>query len=147
MTIYRLLSEIQKKHLKEGITINPPASIQSIKAFERKIGFNLPGDFIEFYSICNGFECEEHMFNMKKLEDITDFKVDYGSNWFHFSDYLISSDFWSLRGGENHYEIFNLADIEVVLTSSLNEFLERYLKGGVFDAGGLYDWHEEMKSK
>ncbi|RQO75230.1 hypothetical protein DBR43_07670 [Pedobacter sp. KBW06] len=147
MTMYRLISEIQLKHLKEGITINPAASIQSIEAFERKIGFRLPEDFIEFYSVCNGFECEEHMFNVKKLEEITDFQVDYGSNWFHFSDYLVSSDFWSLRVFENRYEIFNVADVEIILTSSLKEFLERYLKGDIFEPEGLYYWHEEIRLK
>lgn len=133
--------------MKEGITINPPASIQSMEAFQIRLGFKLPEDFVNFYSICNGFDCEADMFTIKKLEEVMDCKMDYGNNWFHFSNYLLSCDSWSLRIFENHYEIFNLAEAEIVLTSSLNEFLERYLKGDIFDAGGLYEWHEEMKSK
>ena len=53
---------------------------------------------------------------------------------------------WSLRKtGNADYEIFNTGDVEIVLTSSLHEFLQRFLQGTVFEKDGLYDWQEKLK--
>ena len=146
MTTREIILAIEKKHKENGITISPPATEREIQNFERKIGFELPADFKEFYSICNGFECTEDIFKMIPLEDVLRYNQDYGKTWFHFAEYMIYSDMWSLRKRDNgKYEIFNKSDIEVVLTSSLHEFLQRFLQGNVFDKGGLYDWHEEVK--
>jgi len=141
-----VIAAIYQKHKDYGITLNPPASEQEIQEFERKIGFSLPVDFKEFYSICNGFECTEDIFKMVSLEDALLHEQDYGKNWFYFADYMIYCDTWSLRKKDNgRYEIFNRGETEIVLTTSLLEFLERFLQGNVFDKGGLYDWQEELK--
>jgi cell wall assembly regulator SMI1 len=63
MTIKELILAIAEKHSEAGITVNLPASSDDILRFEGKIGFSLPNDFREFYSICNGFSCEEDIFN------------------------------------------------------------------------------------
>ena len=145
MTIGELISEIELKHRLSGITINPPASEVEIKVFEQKLGFELPADFKQFYSLCNGFECTEDIFKMVSLQDALQYEQDYGENWFHFAEYMIYSDMWSVRVESNaQYEIFN-KDMEIVLSSSLKEFLQRFLQGNVFDKGGLYDLQEERK--
>ena len=146
MTIKEVISAIKQKHREYGITLNPPASALEIENFEKQSGFKLPEDFKEFYSICNGFECTEDIFRMIPIDEVLRRKGDYGNNWFHFAEYMIYSDMWSLRKRDDgEFEIFNKGEIEVVLTSSLQEFLERFLQGDVFGKGGLYDWHEEKK--
>ena len=67
MTAKELISAIEARHKKSGIIINPPASHSRIQNFEKKLGFELPPDFKEFYSICNGFECNEDIFEMIAL--------------------------------------------------------------------------------
>lgn len=137
-----IISAIAQKHKESGITINPPASESDIDRFEKKIGFELPADFKQFYSICNGFECNENIFRMISLDSALKYPQDYGSDWFHFAEYMIYSDVWSLRRKDDGtYEIFNKEANEAILTSSLQEFLIRFLKGNVFKKGGLYDWH------
>ena len=107
----------------------------------------MPTDFKEFYLICNGFECTEGIFKIIALNDALRYEQDYGKDWFHFAEYMIYSDMWSLRRKEdNKYEVFNKGETEVMLTSSLQEFLEHFLQGNVFEQGGLYDWHEELKA-
>jgi len=64
MTIKEIISAIEQKHMETGITFNPPATETEIQSFESQIGFELPADFRMFYLICNGFACEEDIFNM-----------------------------------------------------------------------------------
>jgi hypothetical protein len=33
---------------------------------------------------------------------------------------------------------------DIILTNSFTEFLRRFLRGGVFETGGLYDWRDEI---
>jgi hypothetical protein len=146
MSMNQLIRDIERKHRQSGIKIKPPATDALIQAFELRVGFSLPADFKEFYSICNGFECEEDIFSMVALDDILNYEMDYGQNWFHFAEYLIYSDMWSLRKLHNgQHEIFNESE-NIILSTSLHEFLFRFLVGNVFDKGGLYDWHEEKKA-
>ncbi len=148
MTLNELISAIKIKHSESGITINPPATVADIHNFENSIGFELPSDFKEFYSICNGFECSEDIFKMITLEDALLNEQGHGADWYHFAEYMIYSDTWSLRiKQDGQYKIFNEGETEIILSSSLHEFLERYLKGNVFAKGGLYEWHEELKPK
>jgi hypothetical protein len=143
-----LLNSIAQKHQSSGIEIRPPVTSSDIAEFEHKVGFYLPPDFREFYRICNGFFCNEDLFNMVSLADIPQHTQDHGDHWFYFSEYMIYSDMWGLRltpGGQ--YEIFNGSYPDISMTSSLAVFLERFLKGNVFDPGGIYEWQEELKLK
>jgi len=101
MLIREVIAAVYQKHKDYGITLHPPASEQAIQEFERKLGFLLPADFKEFYSICNGFECTEDIFKMVALEDALLHKQDYGENWFHFADYMNYCEMWSLRKNDN----------------------------------------------
>ncbi|MDJ1495010.1 SMI1/KNR4 family protein [Cytophagaceae bacterium DM2B3-1] len=140
-----LIELIAQKHWESGIDVNPPANLSEIEDFERLVGFLLPADFREFYLTCNGFACNEDIFNMLPLSIIRQFPKDYGVNWFYFSEYMICSDKWGLRlTSSGEYEIFNGSYPDKALTNSLSEFLKRFLKGNVFDTDGLYDWHDEI---
>jgi hypothetical protein len=142
-----LIDSIKKKHQVAGIDIFPSAPLSRILSFEKAIGFALPSDFKEFYSICDGFSCNEDIFNMISLGEIMEYQEHYGNNWFHFSEYMIYSDMWGLRVlNSNQYEIFN-DGLNITLTSSLSEFLQRFLYGNVFETGGLYDWQNELKNQ
>lgn len=81
------------------------------------------------------------------LTDALEYSQNFGESWFDFAEYMIYSDTWSvkiLKGGR--YELYNTAEDNLVVTDSLQEYLDRFLRGGVFQEGGLYDWHEELKS-
>ncbi|HEY4968194.1 MAG TPA: SMI1/KNR4 family protein [Puia sp.] len=143
-----IIEAITQKHRSKGINVYSPVTTTELNAFEEQIGFLLPKEFREFYSICNGFGCNEDIFNMVPLNQIMRYGEDYGTDWFYFSEYMIYSDVWGLRlTSSKEYEIFNGGFPEIVMTSSLLEFLNRFLKGNVFDRGGLYEWHNELGIK
>lgn len=144
----QLIAQIAQKHTEGGIIINPPAGLSDITDFEKQIGFSLPEGFRSFYLTCNGFGCDEDMFNMITLAYIRGREQDYGNNWFYFCEYMTFSDMWGLRlTPTGHYEIFNGSYPEKSLTSSLTEFLETFHKGNVFESGGLYEWHDKLGIK
>src|ERR1043165_3966582 len=128
MAIKNIIESIIKKHLETGIELNAPATLNDIWAFERQMGFSLPTDFAEFYTTCNGFACNEDLFNMIPLTAARRHPKDYGINWFYFSEYMIFSDMWGLRlTTRGKYEIFNGSFPGLAMTSSLEEFLSRFL--------------------
>ena len=148
MKINQIIDLIKQKHHVNGIDINPPATLLDITEFERQMGFLLPTDFKEFYLICNGFSCNEDIFDMIPLEDIRRHQENFGNNWFYFSEYMIYADMWGLRLiRQGKYEIFNGSFPDKSMTSSLTEFLQRFLLGNVFETGGLYEWQEELGIK
>ncbi|MBL7711530.1 MAG: SMI1/KNR4 family protein [Chitinophagaceae bacterium] len=136
----QIIGLIKQKHKVTGIDINTPANLSDIADFERQIGFSLPTDFKAFYLTCNGFTCHKDIFSIIPLQSITQYPKDFGDNWFYFSEYMIYSDTWGLRlTATGEYEIFNGSYPNKALTSSLSEFLQKFLKGDVFETGGLYD--------
>jgi hypothetical protein len=62
---------------------------------------------------------------------------------------MIYSDMWQLEVNPddyNDYKIIVEANYnKLVLTNSLTKFIEHFLTGGVFEAGGLYDWQKEVE--
>lgn len=141
-----LVALISKKHKPTGFTMNAAATLTDIARFEQQIGFPLPEDFKAFYIVCNGFGCTEDIFNMTPLEEISNSDEEEGVKGFHFAEYMINSDMWGLRfTTEGNYEIFNASYPLNAMTSSLEEFLNRFLLGNVFEKGGLYYWMEELK--
>lgn len=148
MEIRKLVAAIAEKHKDTGITLNPPASAKQISDLEQATGILLPSDFRDFYCVCNGFSCIEDIFNMTPVEEIISDDRHYGKNWFHFSEYMIYSDMWTLRiNSKGQSEIVNASYPVLVFTSSLPEFLSRFLRGNVFDPGGLYDWQTELHAR
>jgi len=147
MSTNEIITAIYLKHSPTGIKINAPASETLIEEFENSIGFPMPREFREFYKICNGFHCNEDLFNIIPLEDALTIKGHHGNNWFYFAEYMVFSDMWSMRAHKNlEFDIYN-DSLNIVLTKSLNEFLSRFLMGNVFDKDGLYDWHKSLQLK
>lgn len=148
MNMKDLVALIVNKYRNDEIDVKAPSTLSDIADFERQIGFSLPTDFREFYLTCNGFGCNEDIFNMVPLQDIRKYEQDYGDNWFYFSEYMIYSDMWGLRRTPTgQFEIFNGSYPDKTMTYSLTEFLQRFLKGNVFETGGLYEWHDELGIK
>ncbi len=148
MELNQIIKLIKQKHQNDGIEIFPPVKLSDITNFENQIGFSLPKDFKEFYLSCNGFRCNEDIFNVVPIQDINRHQQDFGENWFYFSEYMIYSDRWGLRiTSTGKYEIFNGSYPNKAMTSSLTEFLLRFLKGNVFETDGLYNWQEELGIK
>jgi hypothetical protein len=145
-----LIDAIVLKHRASEIEVNPPATPDQIAIFERQIGFSLPADFKTFYTVCNGFQCNEELFffDFIPLSGIVQDQKHFGPNWFYFAEYLVYADMWGMRlAGDGRYEIFNDAYPGLILTSSLHEYLSRFLQGNVLDAGGLDDWLDEIRAK
>lgn len=143
----KLIDSIIQKHRKDGIDVYPPATLSKIADFEKEIGFDLPKNFKEFYLISDGFYCNEDLFKMIPISEMRGYPKDYGDNWFYFSEYMIYSDMWGIRyTPSGKYEIFNGSYPDKTMTSSLVEFLEKFLQGNVFEKGGLrVDYMTGMK--
>ncbi|NVO85195.1 SMI1/KNR4 family protein [Hymenobacter terrestris] len=143
-----LVGLIRNKHKDSGIDVNIAATISDITTFESQIGFELPDDFRDFFLTCNGFSCDEDIFNIIPLQSIKQHPQDYGYNWFYFAEYMIYSDMWGLRRTvSGQFEIFNGSYPDKTMTSSLKEFLQIFLTGNVFENGGLYEWHDKLGIK
>ena len=132
------------------LTLHTGVDEALIKEVEKAYSIELPQDFKCFYRFTNGFEMDADIFNMIPLgEMIENSKDDQHPS---IAEYMIYSDMWHLEINTydpNLYEIYVLDyDSEkIVLTNSLAEFIARFLKGGVFEIGGLYAWKDELKAK
>ncbi|MET4108640.1 hypothetical protein [Hymenobacter sp. UYP22] len=75
---------------------------------------------------------------------------------FPIADYMIFSDTWDLLLDEQNPEVYYIVnnnhktEEDVILTSSLPEFISRFLADGVWGQngdGGLYGWRETIKAQ
>ncbi|HEY0612630.1 MAG TPA: SMI1/KNR4 family protein [Chitinophaga sp.] len=154
LTITDIISKLQEEKAALGITLYDKASEEEIKSFERGTGIELTADFKTFYRFCNGFESGEDMFRMLPLDEIQeDLRKDRNDGYlvwqkdFHFAEYMLYCDMWTVsinNAQQNNYTIYNHGERVLMLTTDLAEFLEIFLKGGVFD--GLYNWMDEIKN-
>lgn len=143
-----VLRLLEQKHQKNGLKIHPPASPEQIKKAEYKIGFTLPADFKEFYSVCNGFEISDDIFNILRTDAIF-CDSDYGYTGIVFAEYMIFSEAWAFRIlSPDRYEIiYDDGEDLVKLTNSLDTFLRKLIKGHIFEEGGLSEWYKEIKKE
>ncbi|NMH88697.1 SMI1/KNR4 family protein [Flavivirga algicola] len=132
-----------------GIELNRPATDDEIDLFEASKEIKLPKDFKTIYKFSNGFETDEDLFRLIPLNEIIDNgKDDYciNDNSFHFTEYMIYSDMWTVEINPNdieNYRIYNKAENIVYLTNSLTEFLCVFLNKGIYE--GLYEWREKKQ--
>ena len=87
------------------------------------------------------------MFRIIPLDETIDSKQDFKPNSFRIAEYMTYCDFWDIHitdSDYNNYLISNPGEKYRALTNSFAEFLKRFLAGGVFEKGGLYDWHEQI---
>lgn len=147
MSLADLINSIKIGHQEYGIRINPPATLEEFQKAEIKLGFQLPADFREFFSICNGFERKDDNFAIISLDKLF-LDSDFGKDCVIFAQYMTYSDVWILRKlqGES-YEIFSSEDEYTVLTTSLTGFLQKVLQAHVSEEGGLFKWPDEIKKQ
>lgn len=142
MTTQDIINDITQNKIQYGITLNEPATELQIKEFENILKIHLPDDIKEFYKFSDGFESIEDLFRIIRLDEIKGYRNELPKNHFYLAEYMIYSDMWVVKlNDDDTYEILEYS-FKTVLTNSFTEFLERFLKGGVFDKGGLYDWKD-----
>lgn len=147
-----IIDRLKKYDGSSGLTLRKGVDESLLRNVERVYNITLPDDFKEFYRFSDGFETEEDMFNMISLAEIIDNKDRHKGEPLYIAEYMIYCDMWELEINPddcNDYKIINLSanSNRLILTKSLTEFISRFLKGGVFEDGGLYDWHEETESQ
>ena len=150
VTIPDIIEKLSADASSYGITLFPPASLQQLIDFENRLNCPLPDDLKTLYLFCNGFESAEDIFRIVPLDEITGRLADYKPNSFDFAEYMTYCDMWRIEinpANPNDYNISNQGDVFRPLTPSLAEFLDRFLAGGVFGEGGLYEWHKEVDAQ
>lgn len=150
MTIIEAIDLLKTYNGPLGLTLHAGASEAAIKQVEHRYNIVLPDDFKTFYQFTDGFETVEDIFNMIPLAEIDENFKSYNTN-FDIAEYMIYSDTWGLEinlNDPNDYAIFNVTgeNEKIMLSKSLAEFIARFLKGGVFETGGLYAWRDEIKA-
>jgi hypothetical protein len=149
MTIQSAIEQLQNYKGPVGLSLHPGADDAMLQAVENTYNITLPDDFKEFYRFADGFETDEDIFNMIPLKYIIENKHRKGGAAFYIAEYMIYSDMWQLEINPdncNDYKIIIWANNnKLVLTNSLGEFISRFLKGGVFGTGGLYEWQDEVE--
>jgi len=147
-TLIDVLTFIKENTSLIGIELNNPATKSEIDFFENS-RIKLPQDFKTLYNFSNGFETDEDLFRLIPLNEIIENGNDdycIGETSFHFAEYMIYSDMWTVEINLNdieNYKVYNKADNVVYLTNSLAEFLYVFLNKGIYD--GLYQWREDRQ--
>jgi hypothetical protein len=152
MTINEVIREIRSRQEELQITLYPRVPESSIDNFEQELSIKLPSDVKTFYRFSNGMEAEADLFRIIPLDEILDGMRSSCADRFYIAEYMVYSDIWVMQvnpDDHNDYTIFNIDkdNEQLSLTRSFAGFIQRWLKGGVFGAGGLYDWHKEVKKK
>lgn len=148
-SLQELFDFIAGEALNLTIDLKNGATEEEIDSFESKT-FQLPDDFRQLYGFSNGFETSDWLFRVLPLQEIAENENSkmHASNSFHFAEYMIYSEIWSVElKEENKYLIYKQYEKEdrIVFTDSLAEFLSVYVNGGLFD--GLLQWDLEISKK
>jgi hypothetical protein len=132
------------------LTLHSGANEVLINEVEHTYGITLPDDFKTLYRFTDGFELDEDIFNMIPLKEIIGNRETNKPIW--IAEYMIYSDMWGLEINPYDHSDYSISVVDwdkgkIILTNSLAEFIGRFLKGGVFETGGLYHWKDEIKAK
>jgi len=150
MSIQDAINQLQAYQGPSKLILHPGAGEDLLTAVESTYGVTLPDDFKALYRFSNGFETDEDIFNMIPLAEIKSNKEEDKANPLYIAEYMIYADMWWLEinpDNDNDYKIMVESNgNQLVLTDSLAEFIDRFLKGGVFEHGGLYTWHKEIEA-
>ena len=150
MTINEALELLKFYNGPFELKLHAGANEALIKKVENTYGVTLPEDFKTLYRFSDGFEIDEDILNMIPLTEMISNKAANEPIW--IAEYMIYCDMWGLEinpDDPNDYSI-SVSDQDkgkIKLTNSLAEFIARFLKGGVFEIGGLYHWADEIKAK
>ena len=151
MTIEETIQNIRSKQEELQITLFPRVPERVFDEFEQKLSLKLPEDLRTFYSFSNGFEGGDDLFRIIPLDEILSNMNNAADNKFIIAEYMVYSDIWVLElsaADANKYSIFYIGQdsVKITLTGSLAEFIERWMAGGVFGKGGLFEWRKEIKN-
>ncbi|WP_345954005.1 SMI1/KNR4 family protein [Mucilaginibacter sp. PAMB04168] len=150
MSIQEAINQLQAYQGPDKLTLHSGAGENLFMAVEIAYGVTLPDDFKALYRFSDGFEMDEDIFNMIPLAEISSNREGDKDSPFYIAEYMIYSDMWRLEitpDNHNDYKIMvEFNGNQLVLTNSLADFIDRVLKGGVFDAGGLYEWQVEIEA-
>lgn len=148
-TLLEVLNYIKDNSVNIGIQLNKPATDDEIEIFGKQ-KVKLPEDFKLLYKCCNGFETDHDLFRLIPLDEIIENSLDKSyltnENSFHFTEYMIYSDMWSVDINHDNiddYKIYNKTGNVVYLTNSLAEFLCVFINKGIYD--GLYEWRKKKQ--
>jgi hypothetical protein len=146
----KAINQLQAYQGPYKLTLHPGAGEDLLVAVESAYGVTLPDDFKTLYRFSDGFETDEDIFNMIPLAEIRSNKEGDKDSPLYIAEYMIYSDMWWLEINPDNYNDYKIMvecnSNQLVLTNSLAEFIDRFLKGGVFAPGGLYEWHEEIEA-
>jgi hypothetical protein len=160
-SILTTLQQIRNAQKRQGFTIFDSVPQTVLVEIERELGRKLPAEIHTFYSQCSGFWGDTDLFRVLSPADILEEircsrAVHLNQLRFPIADYMIFSDTWDLLLDEQNPEVYYIindnhqTEEDVVLTSSLPEFISRFLADGVFGQdgnGGLYGWREVIKAQ
>lgn len=127
----------------ENVPVRTPVSADTLAAFERHWNVELPPDMREFYAILDGTSKDhsitDEMFCIWPLSELmpipdllpephyADYRnVDGASQTICFSDYMIDSDVFAIRGFAPH-NIITVCSGHRPVASSFTEFLSKML--------------------
>ncbi|HWD89538.1 MAG TPA: SMI1/KNR4 family protein [Mucilaginibacter sp.] len=145
MTIKEIIELIRRDKAQHGITLYEPASESELLEFEKKLHITLPQDIKDFYRFANGFESAEDIFRIIPLKEILSRIDRHHQNYFYIAEYMVYCDMWgvTIDPKNDTYKISEYS-FKTALTNSFAEFLQCFLKGGVFGQDGLYDWKDKI---
>jgi cell wall assembly regulator SMI1 len=119
-------TQIIQDWLKDGIELNPPATINEITNCETKVDFSFPEDFKIFYKTCNGFKNWAMDSKCLSLWPLDKIMSDYqNSDFIPFCDYLANGSqigFIKMQPG-----IYKNYDRSLICTT-FEEFLDHWRK-------------------
>ncbi len=144
MTIRDIIQRISRNKEALGITLYPPATQLDIDVVENALNLPLPSELKEFYLFCNGFESEEDLFRMVPLDEMREMSSRLTDNQIVIAEYLVYCDYWEMSVNKNESYEISEGSYHTILTDSFALFLDRFLSGGVFEHGGLYEWKDTI---
>lgn len=147
-----ILQELKNRNPALGISLRPPASPEKIKELERLLDQDLPEDIKAFYEIANGFETDDHLFQVLSIEEIIQYKHELDLDRIFFAEYMIYSDAWEIKfntGDSYHITTMNhQSGQEVIMSNSILDFIIEYADGGgLFGENELYVRYEALKDQ
>lgn len=129
--------------MRQGVGLNPGASVDDLAAFEAKYHVRLPSDLREYFATVNGFGGSEYwtdgegitflgLAEVKPLSEYWSPDVADAVSYFVFANYDISAHVYAIRllntSGYGNPVVVVYDGKPVEVASSFSEFVEGYLE-------------------
>lgn len=147
MSLTNVIDYLRGNFTELEITLRPGASEDLIQKVEEIYNIVLPQDIKQFYRFSNGFDTYDWIFNLIPMEEMIEQKIKYNEP-LSLAEYLIYSETWHLKVDEDDHDSYSITisdgKDDVILTDSLAEFIQRFLKGGLHGEDGLCHWPSQL---